>query len=32
MKTCIKCNREMDLGVRICPHCKIYVGGAGERR
>ena len=32
MKTCIKCNREMDLGVRICPHCKTYVGGAGERR
>jgi hypothetical protein len=32
MKTCIKCNREMELGVRICPHCKTYVGGAGERR
>ncbi|MGO8688965.1 MAG: hypothetical protein ACLQLG_04970 [Thermoguttaceae bacterium] len=30
-KTCIKCNREMDLGVRICPHCKCYVGGAGDR-
>ena len=32
MKTCIKCNREMELGVRICPHCKTYVGGAGQRR
>ena len=32
MKACIKCNREMDVAVRICPHCHTYVGGAGERR
>ncbi len=32
MKTCIKCNREIELGMRICPHCKTYVGSAGERR
>ncbi len=32
MKACIKCNREMDVSVRICPHCHTYVGGAGERR
>lgn len=32
MKACIKCNREMDMEGRICPHCRTYVGGAGERR
>jgi hypothetical protein len=31
-KVCVKCNREMDMGVRICPHCHCYVGGAGEQR
>jgi hypothetical protein len=31
-KACIKCNREMDVGMRICPHCHTYVGGAGDRR
>ncbi len=31
MKTCVKCNRQMDLEARICPHCHTYVGGARRR-
>jgi hypothetical protein len=31
MKICIKCNREMESTGRICPYCRTYVGGAGQR-
>jgi hypothetical protein len=30
IKVCPNCEKEMDVGYRICPHCHTYITGAND--
>jgi hypothetical protein len=30
MKSCEKCNREIEVGTHICPHCHTYIAGLSD--